>query len=183
MSGSRIGVVLPALRNTGVSVLLATSLIDSLVKGVLSPKRKIVSPNYRPEANFAIRRTQRRRQGKDGMTTEKDTLRLVHVASQKKLLPRSYVVVLVTTGAKRPVKIRIAEEWDSGRTWTTASVVIDVFMNRPFNFIVLNLTNTQLSLTKLQGISTAMRFPSGIIHNNFVEPSLWISNPQIGKGV
>lgn len=59
----------------------------------------------------------------------------------------------------------------------TASGIIDTFLNRPCNAVVLNPTNDPLSLAKYHPIATELPFPSAIKQNKSDDPYPYISSP------
>lgn len=156
---SRVRVFLGVVRNLAVFALLGTSFIDKFVKGIFPSKQKIVLYNSAPAETLAtIIRT--KIDDKDGQDIDKiseedavmedryEVLRLIIVAKQTKISHRSEVTVLITTEAKRILKVDELPDWDLPHLWKNATGITDVFLNRAFYILIINTSSTPSNLPK-----------------------------------
>lgn len=66
---------------------------------------------------------------------------VVRMVRQVQIPPMAEVNVLVTKEARKLVRIRALQEWDSSQVWTTASAIVQAFQNMTMHVIILNQTN------------------------------------------
>lgn len=185
MGDSRLRVVFGVVCSLGMPVLLKTSYINRFLKGIFQTKRKRVLYNSKPVPNLVIKDMPEKHKNKaqDVLVILEHDLRLVRVSRQTKISPRSKGFVLVTTDPRELVQVGSLLERDSAQAWTAASAIIDAFPNKPFNFMVLNLTTALHFREKHQRVSTALPTPSTIIHNKCHETSPQIWNTPLCESI
>lgn len=79
--------------NLAVPVVLRTLCVNRFVRGIFPPERKMVADSSKPAPILAVNDVPGELEDKgndraqDGSTIEKDAVRLVRVARQRKILP------------------------------------------------------------------------------------------------
>lgn len=164
-------------------MLLGTSYINKLVKGIFPAKRKTVRFNSGPVPILTITESDSAEDQADVTSLLEDDNNKrqgpIRVVRQVRLPPMLKTTVLLNTNTKRLLLVESDKLFKAKCPCRTATGIIDAFPSHLFTLLVVNASLTEVQLQKHHVNASTSTPPSEILYIKSDKPFAYTPAPQV----